>query len=154
MKSAASVRTRTDIGTSWIGRGQCIGVSSQEPVLALFSCGLFNAESQGRRVRVTAAQAGLAIRSEPSRANASAESFLGLPAAGVSELESGGSNWESRHLGGSRRRRAIKATKIAASAGPVPAGAEVTLPTLRKDFEICYNITVLAIQYKCDARTS
>ena len=63
---------------------------------------VFNAETQGRRVRVTAAQAGLAIRSEPSRANASAESFLGLPAAGVSELESGGSNWESRHLGGSR----------------------------------------------------
>ena len=24
------VRTRTDIGTSWIGRGQCIGVRGQE----------------------------------------------------------------------------------------------------------------------------
>ena len=49
----------------------------------------FNAEAQRR---VTAAQAGLAIRSEPSRANASAEStqrFLWLPAAGVSTQESG-----------------------------------------------------------------
>ena len=59
---------------------------------------VFNAETQSRRVRVTAAQAGLAIRSEPSRANASAESFLGLPAAGVRELKGGGSNWESTTL--------------------------------------------------------
>ena len=51
--------------------------------------GSFNAEAQRR---VTAAQAGLAIRSEPSRANASAEStqrFLWLPAAGISTQESG-----------------------------------------------------------------
>ena len=35
-----------------------------------------------------------------------AEGFK-LPAAEVSELESGDPNWESRHLGGSRRRLAL-----------------------------------------------